>query len=92
MLEEYYLEALIPSGNGLEESCITTSVDASLDAGTTEAEVCAAGNGAAGVSAGFAFAFVPFDLSLGPWPLATLKFRHLSCQIKPTRVKNINTI
>lgn len=39
MVEEYYLEALIPSGKGLEESSITTSVDASLDDGAMEAGI-----------------------------------------------------
>lgn len=42
-----------------------------------EEEVCVMRRGAAGVSGPFGFG--AFDLSLGIWPLATLKFRHLSC-------------
>lgn len=42
------------------------------------------GSGVAGASAGFAFVFGVFDLSLGPWPFATLKFRHLSCINNPS--------
>ena len=81
MVEKNYLEALIPSGKGLKESIITTSVDASLDDRATEPEVCEVGSGVAGASAGFGFAFVAFDLSLGPWLLGN-KFLHLSCQRK----------
>ena len=81
-MKKNYLAAPIPSGKGFEESIMATSVDAPLHDGAAEPDVCAAGRGAAGASAGLAFPFAAFGLSLSPWPLATLKFRHLSCSSK----------
>lgn len=74
-----HLAALFPSVKGLEASSITTSVDTSWVDEVMVVGVYAMGSGVAGVS-GFGFG-AAFDLSLGVWPLATLKFRHLSWKI-----------